>query len=254
MRVIIVMTYYEREFQLKQTLNSFRNTEHKDFEVIIVDDCSKRSPVIRGYDFPITLYKTKNKRWIDGSPAYNFGIIKALKKNPDIIILQCAETYHVGDIIKYSTTVTDDNYISFACYNLSKEFTFKEHDLSWLLVNCGGAACDNEGNAWLNHSTIRRIGFNWCSVITAKNIKILNGFDERFCDGYCCEDVEFLARINMLNLNVQIVDYPFVVHQWHERNYRPENWRELWEVNKKLVEQVKTENSSVAIHRFTENF
>ena len=254
MKVVIVMTYFDRQFQLERTLKSISKTEHDDFEVIIVDDCSKTSPNIAGYDFSIDLYKTKNKRWIDGSPAYNLGILKALDKNPDVIMLQCAETYHVGDIIKYATTVTDKNYISFACYNLSKEFTFKDHDLSWLLKYRNAPACDNEGDAWLNHSTIRQIGFNWCSVITADNMRKLNGFDERFCDGYCCEDVEFLVRIRMLNLNVQIIDYPFVVHQWHERNYRPENWRELWEVNKRMVEQVRRENSPVAIHKFTKNF
>ena len=146
-KVIIVMTYFERQYQLNKTLESIGHTTHDDFEVIIVDDGSKISPEIAGYEFPISLYKTKNKRWIDGSPAYNLGILKALERNPDIIILQCAETYHVGDIIKYSTRVTDKNYISFACYNLSKEFTFKDHDLSWLLKYRNAPACDNEGDA-----------------------------------------------------------------------------------------------------------
>jgi len=248
------MTYYERQLQLSRTLESIRHTAHDDFEVIIVDDGSKISPDITGFDFPISLYKTKNKRWIDGSPAYNLGILKALERSPDIIILQCAETYHVGDIIKYATRVTDKDYISFACYNLSKEFTFREHDLSWLLKHCCKGACNNEDNAWLNHSTIRKIGFNWCSVITADNMIKLNGFDERLCDGYCCEDVELLSRIRMLNLDVQIIDYPFVVHQWHDRDYRPDNWQELWEVNKKMAEQIRKENNPVAVHKFTKDF
>jgi glycosyltransferase involved in cell wall biosynthesis len=253
MRIAVVMTYYDRQLQLNRTLKTIAKTRHNDFEVIIVDDCSPETPVIDFHDFKITVLRTENKQWIDGSPAYNLGIREALKNKADIIILQNAECYHYGDIIRYANDqITEDNYLSFACYNLSREWTLRGHDLSWIVTNHNVPACDNEGNAWLNHSLIRPMPYHWCSAITAKNMRLLNGFDERFSDGYWYEDDELLARIRMLGLNVNIVDSPFVVHQWHERNYVPENRNELIEKNRMLFEQVKKGNFR-AEHRFTKD-
>jgi len=252
MKIVIVMTYFNRQFQLDRTLESFKS-KHKDFEVVIVDDCSTEPPVIGLYDFPITVRKTENKRWIDGSPAYNIGIKEALKR-ADIIILQNAETYHYGDVISRAAQVTENNYISFACYNLSKEWTFRDHDLSWIITHYNNHAVDNENNAWLNHKYIRPTGYHWCSAITANNMRKLNGFDESFSDGYCFEDDELLARVKMLNLTVEITDTPFVVHQWHDRDYVPRDWTHLYEVNRNLLDQIKLKNKYKAVHTFTDDF
>jgi len=254
MKVVIVLTYYDRQYQLQRTLRSFCKTDHDDFEVIIIDDCSPDSPDIGIHNFPIEVYRTKNKNWIDGSPAYNLGFLHALEKNPNVIIIQNAESYHYGDVISYATTVTDETYISFGCYNLSREWTFREHDLSWIVANYNNHAVDNEQNAWLNHKTIRPVGYHWCSAIAAKNIRILNGFDERFSDGYCFEDDELLARIRKLGLKIEITDTPFVVHQWHDRNYVPDNWQELFDINRLLCEQVQQSDQVIAIHKYTKNF
>lgn len=268
MKICIVITYFDRQFQLEKTLKSFAKTEHKDFEVIIVDDCSLVPPIMGVHDFPIEVYRTKDKKWLDGSPTYNLGILKAFQKNPDVIIIQNAETYHVGDVISYASTVTDKNYISFACYNLSKEDTFRIHYQNFALGNIfreipnindiinknNNHAVNNDDNAWLNHKVIRPMGYHWCSAITANNMRKLNGFNENFSDGYCFEDDEFLARVRMLGLEVEITDSPFVVHQWHNRNYVPKNWNQLFQINKKLFEQVQRSNNPVAIHKFTKDF
>ncbi|HUX56863.1 MAG TPA: glycosyltransferase [Bacteroidales bacterium] len=251
MKIVIVLTYYNRPFQLQQTLKSFTKTAHNDFEVIIVDDCSPDKPHIGISDFPVEVIRTKNKKWLDGSPAYNLGFIRAFEKNPDVIIIQNAETYHEGDIINYATTVTDDTYISFACYNLSREWTFRKHDLSWIIYHYNNHAVDNEQNAWLNHKIIRYKPYNWCSAITSKNLRILNGFDERFSDGYCCEDDELLARIQKLGLKIEVPEKPFVVHQWHDRNYVPENWDQLYKINRELCESIYQSDQIRAIHKFT---
>lgn len=251
MKVVIVMTYFDRQYQLDRTLKSIKS-EHKDFEVVIVDDCSKVTPQWCGYELPITVLRTKDKQWIGGSPAYNAGIIEAINKGADIIILQNAETYHVGDIIKYATKVTDQSYISFGCFNLSKADTFRDHSIQKIINDVH--AVNNEDNAWLNHKTIRPMGYHWCSAITASNMRKLNGFDERFYEGYCFEDDEFLARVKILGLKVEITASPFVVHQWHDRNYVPANWNELFNKNGKLFEQVRDSGNYIAVHNFTENF
>jgi glycosyltransferase involved in cell wall biosynthesis len=255
MKIVIVMTYFNRQYQLTKTLQSISQTKHRDFEVIIIDDCSEKMPSIANYHFLISVYRTKNKKWIDGSPAYNLGILHAIEENPDIIILQNAETYHVGDVIKYvSDNIKDNNYISFGCYNLSKEFTFKKHDINAIIKNNNVHAVNNDNNAWLNHKTIRQMGYHWCSAITIENLTKLNGFDERFCDGYCFEDDEFLARVKMMGLKVEITDFPFVVHQWHDRNYMPKNWNQLFNLNKKLYNEISVSNNYRAIHKFIPDF
>jgi len=253
MKIVIVMTYFDRQFQLNKTLHSFTGTHHNDFEVMIVDDCSSVPPEIGIHDFPITVLKTENKQWIDGSPAYNIGIAEALKK-ADIIILQNAETYHVGDIISYSKQVTDKTYISYGCFNLSRLNTFQTHSIEDIIRENNNHALNNEDNAWLNHKTIRQMGYHWCSAITADNMRKLNGFDERFSDGYCFEDDEFLARVRALGLEVEITDSPFVVHQWHDRNYVPKNWSQLFEVNRTLFDQIRIKKEYRAVHKFTHDF
>jgi glycosyltransferase involved in cell wall biosynthesis len=253
MKIAIVMTYFNRQYQLDQTLRTISKTNQKDIEVIIVDDCSDVAPNIGSSDFPITVYRTENKKWLDGSPAYNLGIFHAIKKKPDIIILQNAETYHVGDVIDYASRVTNDSYISFGCYNLSKGDTFKEHNITEIIKN-NARAVDNEANAWLNHKTIRPMGYHWCSAITTQNMIRLNGFDEGFSDGYCFEDDELLARVRMLGLKVEITDYPFVVHQWHDRNYVPANWSPLYRKNKDQYDRLVAENNHVAKHYITPDF
>lgn len=250
MKIIIVMTYFERQRQLNRTLKSIRS-EHKNFEVVIVDDCSKTEPAFVMQDYPITLIRMKNKQWIDGSPAYNAGILYALDRS-DIIILQNAECYHVGDIIKHATKVTDQTYISFGCFNLSKVDTFRNHNIQKIINNVH--AVNNEDNAWLNHKTIRQMAYHWCSAITAVNMRKLNGFDERFSEGYCFEDDEFLARVKMLGLKVEITDTPFVVHQWHNRDYVPKNHEELFNRNRMLFQEVVIKGNPVAVHNFTENY
>lgn len=254
MKIFIVMTYFQRQYQLDVTLHTISKTAHQDIEVVIVDDCSNCPPHPGVSDIPITVLKTINKQWIDGSPAYNIGIDYALRHGADIIILQNAETYHVGDIVSYAKRITDKNYISFACYNLSRLFTFREHDISWLIENRGGHAVNNEDDAWLNHRTIRPMGYHWCSAITAANMYRLNGFDERMAEGYCFEDDELLARVLMLGLKIEITERPFVVHQWHDRNYVPANWNELFKLNRSVCDLIQHEQNPRAFHKFTPDF
>jgi len=253
MRIAIVMTYFDRQYQLRKTLESFENSAVKDFEVIIVDDCSPDHPVIGNHNFAISVFRTQNKKWIDGSPAYNVGIREAIRNQADIIILQNAETYHVGDVISRALSVRDNTYISFACYNLSRQQTFAKHDIYQVINRSNSHALNNDDDAWLNHRLFRPMAYHWCSAITVRNMIRLNGFDERFADGYCFEDDELLARIRILGLRIEITDHPFVVHQWHERSYVPANWKELFDRNRNRFKTVQRSGNPYAIHRFTPN-
>ncbi len=69
MKIVIVMTYYERQFQLNKTLLSLLNSEHKDFEVVIVDDASPSDILLSKLPYSATVIKIKDKKWTNPEPA-----------------------------------------------------------------------------------------------------------------------------------------------------------------------------------------
>jgi len=147
--------------------------------------------------------------------AFNMGFKFAISGGADIILMQHAECYHVGDVISKATTVTNRNYISFGCYSIDEETTFSEHDIFKVIRNNDNRARKDGENAWYNHPMKRPVGYHFCSAITVDNLKRLNGFDERFKDGIAYDDDDFISRVKLLPLRVDITDTPFVVHQWH---------------------------------------
>lgn len=249
-KIVIVMTYFDRPVQLNKTLESIAESKYKNFEVIIVDDCSSEPPQVGLTRFPVTVLTTSLKGWTNPEPAYNKGITLALLQNPDIIILQNAECFHFGDVISRAAEVTDENYISFGCYSIDKQKTFDRLDGDMLFTNKRGASHDGE-NAWYNHPVFRPVGYDFCSAITVKNIKKLNGYDERFSFGCGFGDDYLLARIKMLGLKVEITDSPIVVHQWHYNLAVPANKAELVANNRRLLGELLRNPQPRAEHLFT---
>jgi len=212
MRISIVMTYYSRQEQLLKTLESFKEYNPSDFNVIIVDDDSPEDIILQKYDFDIELLKCKNKIWHNAGIPFNWGFNSAMKYSPDIVIIQNAECLHNGDILSEAKKVTEENYLSFACYSLAKGEG----------PNCelqNKIATYDHESAWYNHSVYRPIGFHFCCAITTNNLKKINGFDERFWDGVAYDDNMLVHQIKNLGLRIDFIDFPFVFHQWHEKAY-----------------------------------
>jgi len=208
--ISIVATYYQRQKQLIKTLDSFKQYNPDDFSVVIVDDNSPDDINLPGYSFDITILKLKEKHWICPAPVFNFGFVEALKSKPEVIIIQNAECYHKGDIIGYiKNHLTDSNYLSFAAYSLGKG-----EDVDINNLNPVGAS-GNGDSAWYNHSVYRPEALHFCCAITAKNLIKINGFDERFAEGLGYEDNYLIHQIRTLGLKIEIIDDPFVFHQYH---------------------------------------
>lgn len=180
------------------------------FSVVIVDDNSPDDIQIEPYPFPIEILKLKEKKWIAPCPVFNFGFVHAMKSPPDAIIIQNAECYHRGDILGYvRKNLTSNNYLSFACYSLGQGQGVDFNDFN------NKTAISNGDSAWYNHSVHRPEALHFCCAITSGNLRKLNGFDERFSDGLGYEDNYFIHQVRTLGLKVQIVDDPFVLHQYH---------------------------------------
>jgi glycosyltransferase involved in cell wall biosynthesis len=249
-KIVIVMTYFDRLTQVLKTLSTLGESKYKNFEVIIVDDYSPVPLKVSTCKFPVTVLYSIKKAWTNPEPAYNKGLSFALLKNPDIIILQNAECYHFGDVISRAAEVTDENYISFGCYSIDKQKTFDRLEGDMLFTNKRGASNDGE-NAWYNHPVYRPVGYDFCSAITASNIKKLNGYDERFSFGCGFGDDYLLARVKMLGLKVEITESPIVVHQWHYNTAVPANKAELVANNRRLLGELLRNPQPRAEHLFT---
>lgn len=203
------MAYHSREKQLLKTLESF--SEYRDIEVVIVNDSEPITlPVL---PFDVDIIQVNNKNWINPGVNFNIGFAHALSKNPEYIIIQNPECYHVGDVVGcVRSCLTADNYLSFACYSLSKDqdIDFSNFD--------NRTALYNGDSAWYNHSKYRPEALHFCNAITADNLRKLNGFDESFAYGLGYEDDYLVHQVKTLGLKIQIIDDPFVLHQYHYDN------------------------------------
>ena len=114
MKISILMTYYKRIRELKNTLHSFRESKHDDFEVIIVDDATgdgehdSKSVVGEFSDLDIKLIRIdpKDKWWLNPSVPFNIGFKGA---SGEKIIIQNAECFHNGDVISYTANDLKEN-------------------------------------------------------------------------------------------------------------------------------------------------
>ena len=61
MKISIVMTYFDRIKQLKNSLYSISLSKYDDFNVIIIDDVSPEEINIDSYNFEIQIYRLKYK-------------------------------------------------------------------------------------------------------------------------------------------------------------------------------------------------
>lgn len=258
MKLTIVMTYYERLFQLTRTLRSIQQPRDIELDVVIVDDGSPNAiPYIHGLSFAMTVLKIDpgQKQWINPEPAYNRGIGYAIRHGADIIIVQNAENYHVGDVVEYASRIKPNEWISFGCFSINERITFSNHDIHVVIRSNNICAGHDGQNAWYNHSVHRPVGYDFCAATHVSNMIRLNGYDERFSPGCGYGDNDLLRRVRIMGLDFKIIDDPFVVHQWHYNGMGvPENKPELVERNRQLFQSLKNDTGIRAEHAFTPDF
>jgi hypothetical protein len=209
--------------------------------------------------YDVEVIKLKDKTWTNVAPVYNTGFLRARDKGADIIIIQSAECYHVGDVISHANEHCRDQYIAYGCFQIDKDTTFKDHDILKLSKTTQPVDGDNKGkgmNAWWNHSTIHPIPQYWGASISVENLKKVNGIDERFAFGYAFEDGWFLFQLQNVGIKIESVDYPFVVHQWHDRlwaNRQAKKDPTLLEKNRDLYLKMIETKEYKSIHYITED-
>jgi GT2 family glycosyltransferase len=242
--VAIVLAYHDREAQLLNTLESFQ--DYKDIEVVIVNDSEPLK--LKHYKFNIQEIRIKNKSWINPGVNFNIGFGYALESEPEAVIIQNPECYHVGDVVSaVREKLTDNNYLSFACYSLGKD-----EGIDFRNFNNKTAVCNGD-SAWYNHSIYRPEALHFCCAITAKNLKKINGFDENFADGLGYEDNYFVHQVRTVGLKIEFIDDPYVLHQYHYGKKAFTFDADLYARTGQLCESLKRRKTFRAEHFITEN-
>ena len=250
-KISIVTAYYNRKKQFYETLKSIANSKFKNFELIVVDDCSlpehRLEEYLKEFSFLKIIRIEKENKWhINSCVPYNIGIREAVG---DIIILQNPECLHVHDVLTYvNENIDDSKYITISTYALDEESTqtqLKNYDINTIKKFIEKSPQEleirNKGQhmGWYNHSKFRPTHYHFCSAITKKNMNKLNGFDERYSYGIGYEDNEFLERVKRLKLKLSIADDILVIHQYHPKvYYEMPKFKNLNNKNNKLFDNI----------------
>ena len=132
----------------------------------------------------------------------------------------------MGDIISYvAENIIANKYIVFGCYALSSSKSNQlitingrsTEDIYKTISPINNVHLDQSGsmNRWYQHSKYSTRCYNFCTAIDKKDLEDVGGFDEEFATGISCDDIEFLVRIKKKGMDIEMVDDPFVIHQWH---------------------------------------
>ena len=250
--ISIAMGYKNRKDLLLRTLESFRKSAIKGYEVIIVDDASsddqRLEDILDKYsEIKLTRVEPEDKYWNNPCIAYNLAFDKCSFKT---VIIQNPECYHHGDVLSLALANTNrSNYVLFPVYALNRDETennfeyisnLSEQDLLRYLSPVPWSGREGD-SGWYNHSMYNRRGLHFCSAIHLRTLKDLRGFDERFAEGFSFEDDEFIHRITMNGYKIQFLNDPVVFHQWHYSSHITNNpkFYELFVENRNLLSKLK---------------
>src|SRR5690606_32286199 len=186
---------------------------------------------------------------------FNVGIRAAKGEK---VILQNPECLHFGNILEYTeANLTVNNYLSFGCFSLDKESTENLHHLLKIpskipeILNNNNAVVTKDGElGWYNHSVFRPKAYHFCTAISRKALKKLNGFDERFALGIAYDDNEFIERVKK-NLKISFVDDEIILQQNH---YSPTSTSFQNRKNKDRLYEINQDVFKNRIKRFNYNF
>ena len=129
--------------------------------------------------------------------------------------------------------INNETYLNYSCYNISskatEELTNNSEDFFKNFTPQPFNSDTTEGNiGWFNHPQHRAVGYHFCSAISKNNLDEMNGFDERFANGIGWDDTEFYFRVTYKGLKFNIIEEPYVIHQYH---YYDDKFKSL-DVNK----------------------
>jgi hypothetical protein len=233
-KISIIMAYKNRIDLLFLTLIQLNKSCVKNFEVIIVDDNSRKNIDWLeqfGFKFYIKIITLNNNNdLICPGNNYNIAFNESIG---DIIVIQNPECLHFGDIPNYVIqNFKYDDYLSFPCYSSNNihlnDYIVKHYD-EINICNIEHVCNDKNKDAvygefikWYQHPTLNNRNLHFCTVISREYLEILGCFSSDYNDGFCFEDDDFIFNIkNKLKLNIKSIEVSEnvgVVHLYHGRS------------------------------------
>ena len=212
MKISIAMAYTNRLSQLRYTLSTLRQFNF-DGEIVICDDFSRAEEDPRKLisEFPtLSICVVRpSRKFNNPCVAYNTAFRAC---TGDAVIIQNPECCWTGDIAAVCRERLGAlRYLSFGCLSIQKD------QADGLLA--GRIALTALTGRWYNHSSYRPVGYHFCAAIMRQDLnrRLGGGFDERFADGCDFDDDELVFRVKAEGFDVQFIDSPHVVHQWHPK-------------------------------------
>jgi hypothetical protein len=187
----------------------------REVEVIIADDgtlSEKDIASMADYQFRVKVVPPRHRNGCSGSRciAFNAAFKEAEGK---IIIIQDSKCMHLDNVVNRAIDLCGDGtYLAFGCYSIGAEGFLDSPEVGDGLGNAERhdflyvAAEHERGSGWPDHSVYRPRAHPFCCAITAKNLRSLNGFDEKYSRGIGYENEEFLFRIREGKLRIIFVD------------------------------------------------
>jgi glycosyltransferase involved in cell wall biosynthesis len=227
----VILPYYDRAEQLKNTLESFDlyYSGRADFEVVIVRDSKcdfamnrELDDIVEPFDFQIIVIDCcVDRPCFNPATAFNQGVEIA---RGEYIILTSPECSHKADILA----------------GFDEEFAARP--FSYVICSCWAVdrkkkrRTGEETGTWYQHSEHRNKQYHFCSCLSKSLFLSVGGFDERFTDGYGYDDDAFRDRVRMKGVFFKNSDDLMVFHQYHDK-VKPANWKALLDRNRKLYEK-----------------
>jgi GT2 family glycosyltransferase len=257
-KVVVVMAYYDRVRQLKNTLRTINNSTYSSVEIVLLDDASPEPLELSGITckYPVSiLYTQPEEKFWTSCPVIplNRGFQRALDVGADIVVIQNPENFHVGDCLSHvAEHANDADYTVYSCFSCNKELSevadvvgkFPGEEL-----NHPYAISASGDTGWYHHGGLRPCYLEFFAAVTRKNLLLLNGYDERYAPGRAYGDSDLIRRVRKLGLNCVTPIGPFVVHQWHPST-PPPNGHELEYRNRDLYLSLK-DGDYTAAHTHT---
>jgi glycosyltransferase involved in cell wall biosynthesis len=199
-RVSVVITTINRSAQLRVTFETFARQSFKDYEVVVVDDgTDTETPALcaETWPFPIRYFRLDRLRspeYHNSSVVANYGVKQAYG---EVIILQCAECKHVGEVLaELASRVTPNNAVMCRADHLNPDGTVNPTKTDYMNI------------------VREKQALFFCGAIYKSWFYKLRGFDERYERFYGADDIDFSERLAFAGCKFEYAT-TFVQHQWH---------------------------------------
>jgi GT2 family glycosyltransferase len=224
MNVSVVMVYYDRLNQFKNTLDSYaRFSTNKDVDIVIIEEHKNAADKKLHEEFieatkdfrNIRVYPDVFKGSYNPGPKLNMAVNYA--KYPTVLIT-VPEVMHCGDVF----------------FDAVRQLT--QNPMQWISYACKS---EEDSSGWYQHSIFNSRALHYCAATTKECWKEIGGFDERYIYSLSWEDNDLIRTIYSKAISIKMVDNPFTVHQTHTRCWglTPEEIQEKIRISQELFKK-----------------